>query len=194
MMKKWKLAVAIVACAFALAGCGNGKDSGNDGNKESVSYGTSLEMLTNVWATYTDEEKFPIGGGMPEDNIMDAPGALAMTDGEVLDSMVAFPKDCVDLVADGASIVNMMNGNLFTGCIYQLKEPSSTNQLAEAIKNNIDNRHWMCGFPEHMYVATISDKYVVAVYGNTGWVTVFKEKLAGLYPDINVIKDEDING
>ena len=59
------------------------------------------------------------------------------------------------------------------------------------MKKSIENRKWVCGFPEKMAVITI-DKYVVAVYGAADLVDTFKTKLQKAYTGAKVYCEENI--
>ena len=49
----------------------------------------------------------------------------------------------------------------------------------------------MCGFPDTLVIYTIGD-YVVAAFGNTDAITLFKTKLVAVYPDAELSVEEPL--
>lgn len=52
--------------AISLAGCGGQSDAQNGGSAPDSSYTSAVQVLETVIDTYTEEQKFPIGGGDSE--------------------------------------------------------------------------------------------------------------------------------
>ena len=59
------------------------------------------------------------------------------------------------------------------------------------MKTAIQGNQWMCGFPEKLLTAKVTDDYVVVAFGNGEIVETFKGKLAAQY-DFAVIEVEAI--
>ena len=85
----------------------------------------------------------------------------------------------------------MMNLNTFTAGSFKTKSTGDADKLAAAMKKSIENRKWVCGFPEKMAVITI-DKYVVSVYGAADLVDTFKTKLQKAYTGAKVYCEGNI--
>ena len=100
---------------LSLTACG-GKEDANGSNSSNSSVKSPLELLTTVWNSYGDDEKFPAGGGdMSEENMTtDAPGRFGIDDTAALDATLGFPAASAEKIDDAASLVHMMNANTFT--------------------------------------------------------------------------------
>ena len=68
-MKRTLSLILALVMALSLAACGK-KD---DGKNNADAPADSLALLTKVWASYTDDEKFPAAGGDYETSVDDAP-------------------------------------------------------------------------------------------------------------------------
>ncbi|MBQ2888615.1 MAG: bacteriocin transport accessory protein [Firmicutes bacterium] len=178
------LLAAVLACA--LVGCGSA-----DTNNDNAGIADAKELLTTVWAAHADDEKFAtFGGDMDEANMtQDAPGNFGIADAEVLDSMLGYPAAEVGKIDGAASLIHMMNANTFTVGAYHVVNADDVAAVADALKENIANRQWMCGFPDKMVIVTVDD-YVVAMFGAAELVDNFNAKLTGAYTAAEVVCDE----
>ena len=197
MRKLGILGVSLVML-FSLSACGEDKKEEDTKTtaevttEATVEVTDSLEILTTVWGTYGDDEKFAIAGGDFNNSVMDAPGAFSVTDTESLDAILGVPADAADYIDDAASIMHMMNANTFTAGAYHMADNSNQQAFCEALKNNIMNRQWMCGFPDTLIVVTIGDSYVVSAFGNAEVIENFKTKLTAQYPVAEVLYEESL--
>lgn len=149
----------------------------------------ALELLTNVWNNYPEDQKFAIAGGM---DTMNAPGKYEVSgNGELMDNMLGFPKDSEALIDDAASMMHMMNANTFTSAAYRLVNADDAADLMLKIKDNIMARQWICGFPDKMLVASVGN-YVISAFGKEETMESFKTNLAAVYPDSKVVYEETI--
>lgn len=200
--------LAVFLCAvmvLSLAACGNtdndNKKPDNDNQienpaedentpEEAVSY-VPLDILNTVWDSYAEDDKFPAAGG----ENMGGPGEMTGDYGspDMLDYLLGLPADCNDMVTDVAGLMHMMNANTFTGGAYKVVESADAASVAEAIKNNILNRQWMCGFPDKLFVASVGD-CLVSAFGHEEIIAKFKENLVAAYPDTAFICEEDLAG
>lgn len=178
----------------------NSKPSGSkpssskgDSASETKKPTSALNLLSTVWKSYKESEKFPAAGGdYSEENAReDAPGKFSTSDSDALSSTLAVPADSANLISSAASLTHMMNLNTFTAGSFKTKSTGDANKLAAAMKKSIENRKWVCGFPEKMAVITI-DKYVVAVYGAADLVDTFKTKLQKAYTGAKVYCEGNI--
>ena len=131
MLLALAMVVSVVAC---------GKKSNDSANDKPV------DVLTKVWATYKDNEKFAAGGGDAEHTVMDGPGQYDISDVEGLDAQLGFPQASVALIDDAASLVHMMNANTFTAGAYYVSDVNEVEMLVEDMKDNIMSRQWICGY------------------------------------------------
>ena len=178
MLLALAMVVSVVAC---------GKKSNDSANDKPV------DVLTKVWATYKDNEKFAAGGGDAEHTVMDGPGQYDISDVEGLDAQLGFPQASVALIDDAASLVHMMNANTFTAGAYYVSDVNEVEMLVEDMKDNIMSRQWICGFPDTLIIIGVGDHTVVSAFGNEDVVETFEEKLLSVYDDAEVLCEEDLD-
>ena len=165
-MKRTLSLILALVMALSLAACGK-KD---DGNADAPA--DSLALLTKVWDSYTDDEKFPAAGGDYETSVDDAPGAFDPSNADNLNFL-------------------LMNANTFTCGALRVKNGDDAAKLAEDLRDAIQNKQWMCGFPDKLVIATLGN-YVVSVYGDEELVNTFRDKLQAAYSDAAIAYDEMI--
>lgn len=212
-MKKLLAFILAAAMIFAFASCGKddpedttGKDPSQTtadtkapedttGGKEPEVPEASgaLDVLNKIWDSFDDEEKFAVIGGMnSEGNIVDgAPGSFSVENAELLDSTLGFPQASASQIESAASLIFMMNANSFTAGAYQFKNSSDIETLASAIKDNIMNRQWMCGFPDKLIVISAGDS-IVSAFGNEDFIELFKTKTLAALDGAKLLYEEPI--
>ncbi|MBE6038378.1 MAG: hypothetical protein E7218_04155 [Anaerofustis stercorihominis] len=183
-MKKIISLLLAAMMIFSFAACGSDENTTTD-------IKDATELLTNVWATYADDEKFPAAGGDYNNSVMDGPGAFDVSDAEALDAMLGCPVSATE-ITDAASLMHMMNQNTFTAGAYHIAVAADAEKLCDALKENIMNRQWMCGFPDTLIVATVGDEYVVSAFGNAELIENFKTKLTAKYTSAEVVYEESL--
>lgn len=183
-MKKLVSLVLAAVLALSLTACG--KDNTSDGGP--VKPTSALDVLETVWNTYGEDEKFPtVGGAFSDADVKEnAPGAYDITDRAEADRVLGLPETA--LVDQAASLVHMMNQNTFTAAAYHATDDPDA--LAQQLRDNIQQRQWMCGFPDKLAVAVVGD-YVTAVYGAEDLVDGFMNHLTGIY-GVTAVYDEAI--
>ena len=152
-----------------------------------------LNLLNTVWKSYSEDDKFPASGGdYSEENAKDdAPGKFDVSDSAVLESTLAVPEDSADLLKKAASLTHMMNLNTFTAGAFQLKDSKNADKFAKAMKESIENRHWVCGFPDKFVIIKVNG-YVVSAFGAADLIDTFKSKTLKAYQDAKVYCEENI--
>ncbi|MBR6756566.1 MAG: hypothetical protein IKM15_06435 [Peptococcaceae bacterium] len=175
-MKKIATILLAAMLTLCLVGCGNG----NKGTA-SVEITDAAEILTTVWATYGEEEMFPVGGGDSEHLSMEGPAAFDVAKAEEMDALLCFPADKASMIDNAASMMHMMNANTFTGGAYHVADAANIATVSDAIKERVMNNHWMCGFPETLIIVQVGDDYLVSAYGNGQLIETFKAKLQAAY-------------
>lgn len=202
-----KKLICLALCGILTAGmlaCNTGATNDNTGASgdsgsgaaseeevQGVEVTDSLNLLTTVWGSYQEDEKFPIGGGDFDNTVMDAPGAYDVSKVEEMDSVLGLPADCAAMIDDAASIMHMMNANTFTCGAYHLSDISNQQAFADGLKDNIMNRQWMCGFPDTLIVVSVGD-YMVSAFGNAEIIENFKNKVLAAYPQAAVMYEESL--
>ena len=186
-MKRTLSLILALVMALSLAACGK-KD---DGKNNADAPADSLALLTKVWDSYTDDEKFPAAGGDYETSVDDAPGAFDPSNADNLNFLLTVPTEDASLIDDAASLMHMMNANTFTCGAYHLSDDVSAADVASSLRDNIMNRQWMCGFPDKLVVITMG-QFVVSVYGAEDLVDTFRDKLQNCFSSAVVVYDESI--
>lgn len=188
-MKKFLALSLAIIMLFILAACGGNTES----KHESGNIPDSLTLLNTIWATYAQDERFPAGGGdFSDQNItMDAPGKFGIEDTNALNSTLGLPEASVSMIDDAASLMHMMNANTFTCGAFRLNNADDSTAFTSALKDNILNRQWMCGFPDKLLIMTV-DNYVISVFGNEDLLAAFKDKTAAAYSNAAVVCEEPI--
>ena len=189
-MKKLITLLLAMTLVLSLAACGGGKTG--EPVKDDTEGKTAVDILNDAWAVYEEAEKFPIAGGDYTTMVSDAPGAVDVTDKEALDALLGFPADSAGLIDDGASMMHMMNQNTFTAAAYHVAEASDVTTVADALKENIMNRQWMCGFPDDLVIYSVGTNYVVAAFGAEEVVDSFEGHLEEVFASAENLYDEDL--
>ena len=175
-MKKIISLVLAAVLTLSLAACGTKNDSKGD---QPAAPASALDLLEN-------DEKFPTSGGdySEANSKEDAPGVYDLTDRAAVDSALGLPETAK--VDQAASLVHMMNQNTFTAAAYHCTDDADA--LATALRDNIQQRQWMCGFPDKVAVV---GEYVVSVFGAEDLVDTFMSHLNGIF-GVQPVYDEAI--
>lgn len=117
--------------------------------------------------------------------------ASASKKAELLDSTLGFPQASASKIDSAASLIFMMNANFFTAGAYQVKDSSDVETIAAAIKDNVINRQWMCGFPDKVIVISAGNS-IVSAFGNEDFIELFKTKTASALDGAKLLYEEPI--
>ena len=63
--------------------------------------------------------------------------------------------------------------------------------LAQTLRDSIQGKQWMCGFPDKLVVAKVGG-YVVSFYGDQDLVNTFRDKLSAAWAGTEIVFDEAI--
>lgn len=189
-----KICAVILMCVIVLnfSACGRNDNSGQM-VQETTKETSPLEVLETIWGIYEEEEKFSVAGGDSASTVMDMPGAFNVTNEEELESILGFPATEAGLIDEAASLVHMMNANTFTCGVFHVKDEENVTVVTEAVRENILNRQWLCGFPDTLIVAVVEEKNVLAAFGHTENMELFKKKLLAAYETSTIIYEESLN-
>ena len=152
----------------------------------------ALDILNKVWSSYAEDEKFPAAGGDYDTNVEDAAGNVNIADADTVSYLLTFPAADVVKLDGAASIMHMMNGNTFTCGAFHAANADDVSAIAEDIHSEISGKHWMCGFPDKMLIAT-NGNLIVSVYGNEDLVNTFRDKLFAADAGFTAVYDEAIS-
>ena len=186
MKKTISLTLALVL-ALSLAACGK---NGNTGSSADVPADANT-LLTTVWDSYTDDEKFPAAGGDYTTPVEDAPGAVDISDADNLNYMLTLPVEDASKIDGAAALGHMMNANTFTCGAFHITSKDDVDTVAQDLRDAIQSKQWMCGFPDKLVIFTY-DQYVVSLYGDEELVNTFRDKFTAAYSDSVVAYDEAI--
>lgn len=192
-MKKAVIQLLITMMIFTMSGCG-GKDTASQGEQDSIEseYSESLEVLNKVISVYKEEDLFAMYGGDQENAVMDAPGKFDISRTEELEYNYGLPKEQFANIEDGATMMHLMNANIFTGAAYRLKEGTDINAFADAVKSSILAKQWICGQPDTLVIIDVDGRYVITAYGEEGMMEVFKNNALSVFEKGQVIVEAPI--
>lgn len=220
-MKKFLALILAAIMLFAVVSCGNttdAKDTDTNASTDTTvdtavdteadtsvdteaegtdaAYTSAVSLLETIWATFGDDEKFFIGGGNTynaDSLTMDAPGtfvALADTD---YDENLGYPAADAAKLDDVASMFHGMNVNTFTCGAFHFANGDDASAMVDAIKENIMNRQWICGFPEKVVIMSVPGDYLLVMWGvGEGAVDAFVAKTTAAIEGATVLVDEPI--
>ncbi len=152
----------------------------------------SAKILSNIWGTYTENERFAVYGGAVENSVSDGPGDLDMKNTEELTTRYLVPEDQLATIREGASLVHLMNNNIFTGVVFQLADEANEKTLAKALRDKIQGNQWICGQPDKLLIADLEDDHLLMAFGSKDAMETFRSKLMGVYADTDILYEENI--
>lgn len=188
-MKKFLAMLLAAVMVFSLTACGGKDADGGDG----VEIADALTLLNTVWDSYGDDEKFPaMGGDFSEENMVDgAPGNYGIQDTAMLDYSLGLPEASASMIDGAASLIHMMNANTFTCGAFHVNSSDNLSAVADSLRENIQQRQWMCGFPDKLIVITVGD-YVISAFGNEELIDTLKTRVMSAYESAELVYEEPI--
>ena len=192
-MKKISIFTCLAIVLVLICSCAKMTQDKPEDEKNPVKtlYNDSLEVINKVWDAYSDEDKFPAGGGSSDNLNSEGPGKFDHTNKEELDATLALPDTLADKIDDAASLTHMMNSNMFTAGVYRLKEGVDAKEFAKEFESTVASRQWLCGFPEKFAVVNTGN-YVIAAYGNKQNIDTFTATATKTLDNATVIADGNI--
>ncbi len=192
-MKKLLAIILAGAMILSLAACGDSPETPDTAEADVP----ALELLNAVWDALPEENKpMAFGGDYHEENqVENAPGVHSIEtdeDAQSLDTNFGLPASDVSMVSAVACIRHMLNANTFSCAAYEVTDAENVGTVAEAIRDGLMNRAYMCGWPEQLEVISVG-KTVVGFYGALDIVSAFKDALMSVYPDAVVMYEEDMS-
>lgn len=171
-MKKLLALVLALAMVMAMAACtpATNNPGTTEGTTEATVSGpaSALELLNTVWASFPEENKFPVMGGDEANINWEGPGKVELpgAEGNALWNL-NIPDDQLANFTEAATMMHAMNTNTFACGAMKLAAGADKAAVAAAVKDGILGTHWMCGFPERMVVVSVGD-YLVVAFGHDG--------------------------
>ncbi len=143
-----------------------------------------------LWDSYSTGEKFPCAGGDWENFVDSAPGSTKL-DPEILGGMLLVPEDQVAHIRYAASLLHSLNANTFTCGVFYVSD-TDPDTFAQALRDNIQNTQWVCGFPQALLIARVDDSTVLSAFGRNDLISTLKNNLTELYPNTQILYAESI--
>ena len=153
--------------------------------------GTAVQILNKIWSGYGENDRFACYGGTVEHAVNDAPGDLDMYNTDEITNKYLLPQEQLANVQSGASLVHLMNSNIFTAAAFQMKEGADLRATAKALRDNIQKTRWLCGQPDHLLVAE-ADGHLVMAFAAKEAMDTFRQQLNAAYPNATAFYDEAV--
>ena len=173
-MRKLLTVMIAVSMIAVLVGCGS-----SEGNDKKAKFESAEDVLFQIYDSYEEDDKFPIVGGDSENMSMDEPGEFDIDNTEELEAMLGFPISEVGSIDEAASMVHMMNANIFTCASYHVVDGVDTDKFSEAVGEHILDRQWICGMPDTLIIAEAGE-YIVTSFGEAEIMDTFKANITKL--------------
>ena len=151
---------------------------------------SSAKLLAAIWAAYGEEDRFASYGGTVENSVADAPGDLDMTNTEELTGKYLLPQRVLDQVENGASLVHLMNNNIFTAAAFGMKQDADLKAEAKALRDGLQSTQWICGQPDRL-VAQV-DGHLLMAFAAKEAMDTFRQNLQSVYPSASILYDEAV--
>ena len=153
---------------------------------------SSVVILQKIWDRFSEQERFSTYGGDVELGITDAPGTLSVKNSEELFARYQFPESQLAAIDEAASMVHMMNSNLFTTAVVKLSKDGDMKQLHEAWRDSIQQTRWIYKQPDKLLLADVDGVHMLMVYGNVDLMKLFTDKLMQEYPEAKVLYEQAV--
>lgn len=152
---------------------------------------TAAQLLNTIWTQYAQEDRFASYGGTVENSVADAPGDLDMQNTEELTSKYMLPQSVLEQVENGASLVHLMNNNIFTAAAFSLKEGTDVKTPAKALRDNLQKTQWICGQPDRLLIAE-ADGHLLMAFAAKEAMDTFRQNLQAAYQNVSILYDEAV--
>lgn len=152
---------------------------------------TSAQILSKIWTQYDVNERFASYGGTVEHSVNDAPGDLDMSNTEEITAKYLLPVEQVAMVENGASLVHLMNSNIFTAATFAMKEGNDVKTAAKALRDNIQKTQWICGQPDWLLIAEV-EGHLLMSFGAREIMDTFRQKLSAAFENASILYDETV--
>ena len=152
----------------------------------------SARILNKIWESYSEDERFAAYGGQVEMAVNDGPGDLDITATEELTTRYLIPQEQLAMVTEGASLVHLMNNNIFTAVVFRVRDGSQMKTLADAWHKAIQENRWICGQPDRLLLAQVDDNHILMSFASQDLMSSFEGKLQTAYPTTKILYKEAI--
>ena len=73
-----------------------------------------------------------------------------------------------------------------------MKDAGDVDGVVSALKDNIKNRQWMCGFPDTLLIVKVDANTVVSAFGEATNIENFKTNILAAYEGAEVVVEESL--
>lgn len=154
----------------------------------------SAKILGDIWAQYAEDERFTCYGGTVESAVNDGPGDLDMKAKDELTSKYLIPEERLYELSEGASLVHMMNSNIFTAVVVKITDDGTPEDLASGWRDRIQSNQWICGQPDRLILVRVDDSHLLMAFGAADVMTVFRGHLLEALEGASTLYDETVTG
>lgn len=186
-MKKLIALLLSAAMATLMLACGDGGNGSN--HPDGTPVDSAKGLLSAVWADLPEDERFFVTGGDYDAPVENDAGTVTSTD--FLTFNLLLPEALHSQVDEAASLIHGMNANSMTLGAYHLTADASADDFAATMREVIQGNHWMCGFPEELFIAAVDD-YVLVGFGLADNMNAIETHLTGLYTQTQILYQEAI--
>ncbi len=151
----------------------------------------AVKLLQHIWEAYG--KLFSAYGGSMENAVDNAPGALDVTDAEEMTNRFLIPQEQLASIQEGASLVHMMNSNIFTAAAVKIADDADARTVHSAWREAVLNNQWICGQPDRLLMADMGDGYIIMIFGSEDILDVFEEKLTSVYDQAKILYNERVS-
>ena len=199
MKKMISLLLALALVAAIAAGCAGGNNENDTTGTTGAGAGaqtsaSALAVLNNLWALYSEEEKFPVAGGDTDKMNPEGPDSYGLEDTASLSVQLLVPEDQAGKIEEAAALFHGMMVNNFTCGVFRMATNIDAAAFAEMMHGAVANARWMCGMPEKLLIAVVDDRHVLVAFGLGDLIGGLQTKLTAAYPNAQIKYAEDIVG
>lgn len=148
------------------------------------------DILTTVWNSYEESEKFFVLGGDAANMVTDAPGTYSLEDKEALAVQLVCTEKAAQMIDGAASLFHAMNTNVFTAAAFHMAPGANQDEFIAEMQQALKANQWMCGAPEKYLIAAAGGEYTVVAFGTADNIDVFQAKLLTAYPVVEISVQE----
>lgn len=201
-MKKYTAFFLIFSLILCMCGCrANVPEGSNPSTKPTQTQstgtnqpqaGSALDILSAIWDQYPENLRFDVYGGMMSTPVNNAPGNLNLSNKNEITSKYLIPEDKLSQIQSGASLVHLMNSNLFTAAVFQLNNNASAEEFARAVREAVQKNRWICGQPDKLLITQPQNGYVLISFGSDDAMGAFTNYAKQVFPQGKIFYNEAI--
>ncbi len=151
----------------------------------------SIAALEKIWLAHAEDQRFSVYGGAVDHAVDGAPGALDLGNTQELMSKYLMPESILPDVTEGASLVHMMNGNIFSSAVVTAQS-QDLQEMAKAWRDAIQQNAWICGQPDRLLLADLGEGRLLMAFGAQDIMDAFLAAMTQAFPQSKVLLQEGV--